>query len=174
MNRINPIALLVLLSLAPHTSYAICNSEMQPTAPAERYIDNGDGTVTDTRTQLMWMQCSAGLTTTNTACDTGSAQPYSWGSIPLVVTPLNSAKFAGFNDWRLPNRNELASLVEYQCVWPSINSDLFPSTELFPYWTTTPYVTIGARAWAVSFADGGTTADNKSNTYYLRLVRNAN
>ena len=83
---------------------------------ARAYVDNGDGTVTDSRTGLMWEKLS----------DDGSIHDrdttYTWtNALASKVATLNSGTFAGYSDWRLPNRYELESLVNLGVFNPSIN-----------------------------------------------------
>lgn len=75
-------------------------------ALAARFVDNGDGTVSDTRTGLMWEKLSddGGIHDQDTT--------YSWADAMAVkIAALNSATFAGHGDWRLPNINELRTIV---------------------------------------------------------------
>ncbi len=61
------------------------------------FVDNGDGTVTDHATGLMWMQN-----------DNGSA--ILWKD---ALTYAEDFSFAGYSDWRLPDIKELQSIVDY-------------------------------------------------------------
>lgn len=61
------------------------------------FIDNGNGTITDNATGLMWMQA-----------DNGS--PVNWEN---ALTYSENFEFAGFDDWRLPDIKELQSIVDY-------------------------------------------------------------
>ena len=75
-----------------------------PLAP--RFVDHGDGTVTDTRTGLTWEKLG----------DDGSIHDkddtYLWSAAMAVkIAALNLAAFGGHTDWRLPNINELRSIV---------------------------------------------------------------
>ncbi len=74
---------------------------------APSLADNGDGTITDNQTGLMWEKLSYD----------GSVhdfQPvYTWSSGFAKITVLNTASFAGHTDWRMPNINELHSLSRY-------------------------------------------------------------
>lgn len=72
------------------------------------YRDNGDGTVTDGRTLLMWQQ-------------EGSPRVMPWTEAGAYVQKLNEERFAGYDNWRLPTVEELASLMERS--W--LNDDLF-------------------------------------------------
>src|SRR5262249_56537648 len=77
------------------------------TTLAGRWSDNGDGTVSDLVTGLMWEKLS----------DDGSIHDkdnvYSWQSATSEkVALLNIAAFAGYTDWRLPARLELESILD--------------------------------------------------------------
>ncbi len=64
---------------------------------AERFVDNGDGTVIDTRTGLVWQRQPA-------------PERVTWPEAQLYIEQLNRDRFAGHADWRLPTNDELASL----------------------------------------------------------------
>jgi serine/threonine-protein kinase len=63
-----------------------------------RFIDNGDGTVTDGETDLVWQKDSA-------------PERITWPEAQEYVQQLNEAGFSGHNDWRLPNNQELTSIM---------------------------------------------------------------
>ena len=156
----------------PVAVQAACNANVTATAPDSRYIDNGDNTVTDKATGLMWKQCSEGQSTTTSACDTGTLSVYTWQEALQQAEALNSGGgFAGYTDWRLPNRNELATLVERQCWSPALNTSLFPGTGTSTYWTSSPHATFSDRAWFVGFSGGGLHGGYKSSERVVRLVR---
>ena len=158
----------------PVAVQAACNPNVTATAPDSRYTDNGDGTVTDKATGLMWKQCSEGQSTTTSPCDTGALATYTWQGALQRAEALNSGGgFAGYTDWRLPNRNELASLVDRQCWSPAINTNLFPVTTGFPhYWSSSPDASNSGGAWYVTFYRGNVSSGGPgSNTRSVRLVR---
>jgi hypothetical protein len=64
------------------------------------FADNGDGTVSDSATGLMWAQDDSG-------------QGMDWEAALAWVQEMNAANYLGYNDWRLPNAKELQSLVDY-------------------------------------------------------------
>ncbi len=64
------------------------------------FTDNGDGTVTDSATGLMWSQS-----------DNGAG--VNWEDALSWVQQMNDVNYLGYNDWRLPNAKELQSLVDY-------------------------------------------------------------
>lgn len=79
----------------------IANAEAQ-----RRYRINGDGTVTDTQTGLMWKQCSEGQAGNNCS---GEATKYTWNDAMLRFN--NGVGFAGYSDWRMPTFDELVTLI---------------------------------------------------------------
>ncbi|MCX5899218.1 MAG: DUF1566 domain-containing protein, partial [Proteobacteria bacterium] len=84
------------------------------------FIDNHDGTVTDTGTGLMWQQATASGTST-------------WEE---ALGYCESLDFAGHTDWRLPTAKELASIVDTTRYNKSINPVYFPDTVASYYWSS--------------------------------------
>jgi hypothetical protein len=81
------------------------------------YTDNGDGTITDNNTGLVWEKHSAdgGIHDQNNT--------YTWGDgFAMHVAGLNTTNFAGHNDWRVPNVKELQSIIDYQNIFPAVSS----------------------------------------------------
>ena len=175
MNKINFATLAVTFligTVSPSVILAACNSKIIATTPDDRFTNNGDNTVTDKITGLMWKQCSEGQSTTTTPCDTGLVSTYKWQAALQRGELINTGSgFAGYTDWRLPNRNELASLVERQCYSPSINTNLFPHTLTSYYFSSSPNVNSGSAAWAVDFDAGDVWNYQKGLESGVRLVR---
>lgn len=139
---------------------------------AERFTDHGDGTITDSKTGLMWKKCIEGLN--GSQCDNGEAKNYTWQqALQRAINLDQNGGFAGHTDWRVPNAKELKSLVEDQCYRPSINLTVFPANSTGLFWTSSPYIDNGQRAWSVYFNFGSLNRNPKGRTYRLRLVRNA-
>ncbi len=122
-------------------------------------VDNGDGTVTDNTTGLMWLQAEPG--------------PMTWDA---ALTYCENLSEAGYDDWRLPNIRELQSIVDYSVYDPSINETYFPDTESNDYWSSTTYLEDASWAWDINFLNGDlfTTPAVKSNSDYVRAVRYVN
>ena len=138
------------------------------------FTDNGNGTITDTTTGLVWDKCSRGQVWDNTTppgtC-TGTASTHDWAAALAQATAANAASHRGQADWRLPNRTELESLVQINAVSPAIDGTYFPATPSNWYWTSTTFAPNPANAWSVNFGVGDTNALDKTNTFHVRLVR---
>ncbi|MGH7790099.1 MAG: DUF1566 domain-containing protein [Candidatus Binatia bacterium] len=149
---------------------------------ARGYTDNGDGTITDLRTGLMWEKQS----------DDGSINDwdttYTWtDALSVFIPALNSGGgFAGHSDWRLPNRNELESLADLgrqnPAIDPIFNTGCSPgctvttcscTSTFLHYWTSTSNYWHTSTAWLVYFVDGDVNAFDKTTTYFARAVRSA-
>ncbi len=124
------------------------------------FIDNGDGTVTDKKTGLMWQQESA-------------PDSYIWQE---ALSYCENLTLAGYDDWRLPNINELQSLVDYERYNPAIDTTFFPNEWGDTYWssTTSHFYGTPSDVWVIGFGDGhvGDSYTHKSeDSYYVRAVR---
>jgi hypothetical protein len=129
------------------------------------FVDNGDGTVTDTDTGLMWQQVIA--------------SPYypQWMN---AITYCENLVLAGYDDWRLPNINELFSIARVGST-PAIDQDYFPGTKWNEwdqyYWSSTINVLTNfpIYAWNVDFADGEiNSSDSEIAFLHVRAVRGGN
>lgn len=173
-----PLALLsMMIGVALSTQLAAqsCNSSVTATTPDSRFTINGDGTVTDKNTRLMWMRCSVGQSwdTVNSNC-TSSTSTYHW--IDALSTAQGDS-FASKSDWRLPNIKELSSITEQACYNPSINETIFPSTAIGHYWSGSQSANGSDNAWSVHFNVGASYSYDKDyqyNHFYVRLVRGGN
>ncbi|MCI5218762.1 MAG: DUF1566 domain-containing protein [Candidatus Electrothrix sp. LOE2] len=153
------------------TVHAACSSNMPASTPDSQLTDNNDGTVTDTKTGLMWKQCSEGQTFSIGSCN-GSASTFTWQAALQQPGTVNDAGgFAGHTDWRLPNIKELRSIVEEQCSSPAINATRFPNTPSSYVWSGSPYAGNSVYAWYVSFDYGYSNYDFRVDNYAVRLVR---
>ena len=169
--KLSPIKILVCGFLAASGMVALsaqavtCQNNLVPSNPDEVYVDHSDGTVTDTRTGLMWKQCVEGLSGND--CTVGIAQFHSW---PSALNEAESSNFAGYNDWRLPNIKELVSLVEECKSWPAINDKLFPSTPNAQVWSGSPD-THSVSTWYADFLHGTSNTTGRNIGGHVRLIR---
>ncbi len=134
--------------------------------PDAAYTNGSDGTVTDTRTGLMWKKCSEGQT--GSTCS-GTAGAYTWSAALGLAA---ASRFAGHADWRVPNVKELRSLVEECRTGPAINDTIFPSTPSSSFWSSSPSDYTSTYAWYVYFGNGYSSDYSfRSHNGSVRLVR---
>jgi len=150
------------------------------TCDGPRFLDNGDGTVTDHLTGLQWEQKTSDATIHD------STRDFAWTNFPLGTTSngtlfalflasLNGYGqpcFAGECDWRIPSRDELATtlLAGPPCpVTPCIDETLFGPSAIGAYWTATELE--DTLAWVVSSGDGAALGATKTDGNFARGVR---
>jgi hypothetical protein len=152
----------------------ICRSDnIIENSPSSRYQVNQDGTLVDNQTQLMWKVCVEGVS--GNKCDIGSPTTFNWASALLHPKAFNVTGFAGHKDWRLPNIRELSTLIELQCIQPSINTAIFLNAPSEPVWSSSPYLPgPDFYTWQVDFRNGAINSDDRTINKYVRLVRNSN
>jgi hypothetical protein len=134
---------------------------------ASRFVDNGDGTLTDSCTGLMWQKTTADVNgdgQVNT--ELHGADSVSWEE---ALQYCESLELGGHDDWRLPNVRELESIVDYGRCYPSI--DPIFGLEYGTYWSSTTVVNLQALAWYVPFYYGGANFDEKRFNFNIRAVR---
>jgi len=119
------------------------------------FVDNGNGTVTDTATGLMWQKATA----------TGT---HNWAQ---ALAYAESLDLAGHHDWRLPTIKELRSLADYSRYNPAINTDYFPDAFSSFYWSGTTRADITWAARGVDFYYGSDNGGRKNFSHYVRAVR---
>jgi len=130
------------------------------------YVDNGDGTVTDNNTGLMWQKVT-GDTDNNGSVSEGDK--VTWQD---ALSYCESLSLAGYSDWRLPDIKELTSIVDYTIPEPGpVISGVFSSKSAW-YWSSTPSTNLDSAKY-VSFQDGysGDFFGLKSASNYVRCVR---
>ncbi len=159
-----------------------------------RYIDDGDGTVTDVITGLMWEK-KDGLDMHANAADPSDADnAYTWSSGALpnggaftdflgalnngvsVDASVTLGCFIGHCDWRLPTAEELAGIVDFTqgacgggsgaCIDP-----IFGPTAPGAYWTLSSHYSDPPNAWAIDFSDGSPVMQSKTLSAFVRAVR---
>jgi Protein of unknown function (DUF1566) len=150
------------------------------------YIDNGDGTITDPRTGLMWEKKSddGGLHDKDNIYwwSGNGAQETVWDWLEDINSQGISG-FAGYHDWRIPSVKELLSIVNYQnppaAVSSAFNKDCVPGatvstgscTFLHDYWSSSTWAANAGYAWTVSFNHGSVSRSLKADTARARAVR---
>ena len=143
--------------------------------PTPRFTDNGNGTVTDNLTGLIWMK--------NTSSYDSDIWTNALGTCNSLASPtphlgLTDGSKAG--DWRLPNIWELQSLVDYERIGPALpaghplkNVQSTAGGPFSYYWSSTTNWAFarGLFAWVVNFHMGSGDPNEKINLGYVWCVR---
>ena len=157
------------------------DGELQ-TGTYRSYVDNGDGTITDTATGLMWEKLSD---------DTGihdKDNVYTWANaFNYKIATLNQEAFAGHRDWRVPNVTELQSIIDYGTSGPAVsaafntgcvqwctvlNCSCTLGATTFSFWSSTAWRPQANYVMSVFFYNGvvdRTTAPTQA--FHVRAVR---
>jgi hypothetical protein len=112
------------------------------------FVDNGNGTITDSATGLMWSKDDRG-----NGVNIGPRSGMKWEDALAWVQQKNNENYLGYNDWRLPNAKEMQSILDYSRSPDATGSaaidPVFNTTEItnevgeidYPwYWTSTTHV----------------------------------
>ncbi|MBF0627152.1 MAG: tandem-95 repeat protein [Magnetococcales bacterium] len=135
--------------------------------PDPRFTDNNNGTVTDNLTGLVWMK--------NANC----WGRMDWSSALIKITGLNAGTqtctgyTAGtYSDWRLPNLNELQSLIDFSFSYPVLTaSHPFSGVQSSSYWSATTLADNAIQSWLVYLFDGRVDFDFKTGMYHVWPVQ---
>ncbi len=119
--------------------------------------DDETDIVTDNGTGLQWQ-------------DDGDVEIMTHLWTAAIVWCEDHVTLGGYDDWRLPNINELHSIVDYSQNSPAV-SDTFDHTASSWYWSSTSKATYADNAWYVKFRDGNLNMKAKNVNYYVRCVR---
>ena len=125
-----------------------------PTIP-NHFTNNGNGTITDNLTGLIWQKIVY-------------SDSITWGQ---ALTYADTLTLNGNTDWRLPNIKELESISDESLINPSINRTFFTSMVTNKYWSSTTLPNQTAKAWYLDTQFGITTYDAKTVRHYLICVR---
>ena len=138
--------------------------------PSPRFTDNSNGTVTDNLTGLMWTKDAK--TTGPSACK--PEEKKTWPDALDYVACLNTKNYLGYNDWRLPNRKELFSLVDHSNCNPAIpTGHPFTNVQSGLYWSSSTIVGFEKYASDSYMWDGNVGNYGKSANHYIWPVRGA-
>jgi hypothetical protein len=127
-----------VLGLALPAVFLLLVARAPADAPAGQYtIDAAAGTVTDTKTGLVWQRDIP-------------AGTYTWASAKAYCSSLGLAG----GGWRLPSMKVLQTLVDESRVNPAIDLTAFPGTPSDWFWTSSAVAGSSGVAWVVYFGDG--------------------
>jgi len=124
----------------------------------EAYTDNGDGTVTDDVTGLMWQRVV-------------SPEQRPWADAAVYCAGVT---LGGHSDWRVPTEIELISLIDGSVpIGPVIDAVAFAGTPAGYYWSSLPMADLSGNAWLVDFNSGSAYDAAIDGPEYVRCVRSA-
>ncbi|MCC6274398.1 MAG: DUF1566 domain-containing protein, partial [Leptospiraceae bacterium] len=133
--------------------------------PTLTYTDNGDGTVKDNATGLIWQKCNYGKNNDSTCSGTSTSS--NWLT---AVSNCAGLGLAG-RSWRLPNIQELKTLVDHtKASGSKINTTVFPAASSANNWSSTSLIGAPSGAWAVLFGTAISNGSTKGTTYHHRCV----
>jgi len=142
--------------------------------PNPRFVDNGNGTVTDRLTKLIWLKNANAFDVRTWVQALSDANTLASGSHGLT-----DGSKAG--DWRLPNVKELQSLIDFAYFQPALssasgtskwtNGDAFIVVQSGAYWSSTTYSGTAANAWFVNLFDGAVYHVSLTSAYFVWPVR---
>ena len=166
------------LAMSAANAYECDYDQIASTSPVEKFLDNGDGTVTDLRFGLMWTVCTYGqaYNEANKTCQGDGEALITWSKALKSQEMMNDESALGHSDWRLPNIKELRTIVERACRNPAIRSEIFPDSLNVVYWSNTVdnEVNPSLLGRVVDFADGSEFFKATSDNIYGRHVRSIN
>lgn len=115
-----------------------------------------ENVVVDTATGLMWQRKLDG-------------QTYTWADAKAYCVDLT---LAGYDDWLLPHKDDLLTIVVSSTTAPAIDTEAFPDTPSEGFWTRTLYgPQSDSSAWGIDFKDGGDGYAVFSEHHHARCVR---
>ncbi len=150
--------------------------------PSPRLIDNNNSSVTDRLTGLMWTKET--LLMYNRDPDFYEEYGSGWISSLDYIAKLNNENYLGYNDWRMPNRNELTSLIDcsqnsqnlpknnpFVSTWPYPYPSQFP---MLRYWTSSTLASDENMAWDYTFELNSGSYTDKTIEKHVWPVRTDN
>jgi len=120
---------------------------------------DSSGIVADNATGLAWQD--------DYSDNAGEVKSATWQDALVYCQELS---LGGKSDWRLPNKNELFSIVDMS-KYDSAISSVFTNVASNYYWSSTSHGLVSSFAWIVLFNDGNVFRNSKTDEYSVRCVR---
>jgi hypothetical protein len=147
-------------------SFSKLDGNGESLAPGAAWQD-GYRMARDNNTGLVW-EIKAPVATEVNFCEDRYTQEEAAGR---YIATLNKIKYGGFSDWRLPNKDELRSLVDYSTTNPAIDLCFFPHCRVAAYWCADEYRMEPFCNWVIFFGLGSAIVAAKTSAQYVRAVR---
>lgn len=136
-------------------------------------VKSNDDSMRDPNNLYSWFKSDETLALANGIADGGRCQGDSACDTSAYVQAMNEQNFCGHNDWHLPTREQMQTLVylknDNEPV--KINKNYFPETVASWYWTASENNDNDNFAWYVLFRNGVALSDLKERPKHIRLVR---
>ena len=100
-----------------------------------------------------------------------ASDPATYCNTEAFAARVNAVGLCGATDWRLPDIEELRSIVDYSRYGPSIDTDYFPNTPSGVYWSASPFAYNSNLVWLLAFLYGYDGDYSRDAKFRVRLVR---
>ena len=170
-----------VLMLAGWLAQPAASAAAEETIGGRYRIGDAGATVTDLKTGLVWQRCEFGRQWSGGRC-TGNVRTFNWEQATAVRSDLGGA-----TDWRLPDKDELKSIVHCSngaaaplpdrvpcgggARSPALHADAFPDATASNAWSSSSHEFSPDVAWVIVFGPGYAYYYSKLNGYAVRLVR---
>jgi hypothetical protein len=174
--------LAVVLTMTPGIAQSQGRGGAPAPSPAGRFVDNGDETITDTMTGLMWEKKTTAVGSGPSTMDVRDVDNrFTWEyAMNEYVDRLNGrliafatdGAFARHTDWRIPTMQELQTIVEPSA--PGRINAVFGPNAPASYWTSSKRL-LGPTAvpWYLGFGADIPVYVGQPFSFYVRAVRDA-
>lgn len=129
----------------------------------QNYYDNES----KQRKKRYWMACSVGQIWTGLDCEDSRQEL----NFKKATERVNSIRFAGFEDWKIPSVEEFRSIIEWQCKSPAVDQLFFPGIDFYSYWTRDKSKKNKDLVWVIDFLTGEAMYAHTSQKNYIIALR---
>jgi hypothetical protein len=180
--RVGAALIAIILVILPGMALGQGRGGGPAPSPAGRFVDNGDETITDTMTGLMWEKKTSAVGSGPSSFDVREFDYRYTGDLAIIeyvyrlngwlIAFANDTAFVRHTDWRIPTMQELQSIVEPAA--PGRINAAFGANAPASYWTSSKRL-FGPTAvpWYVSFGPEIPVYVGQPFSFHVRAVRNA-